>query len=284
MMRSRWRNRQPWPHFWGLGQQIAPPRWTLAGVLMVLLFGGNFGCRDQAVPATTQSDVAPETPSPSPVPDGGIELPPIDELENSPVPSSQTPGGIELPDFEMSSSDPQSGPKETGSASDERPESDSQNLGIPLPQSSIEVQSWYETLAAVQGSGIHVVDLWSLSCPPCMAEFPGLVRLHRKMGDQVHCLAVSVDFDGRKSRPPEYYRERITAFLDSVDSGSLPAVICSTPSDEVLGNVQADSIPTVLVFQDGKLVDQFVDAGRTLGFSYESDVTPLIERLARSSR
>ena len=41
------------------------------------------------------------------------------------------------------------------------------------------------------------------------------------------------------------------------------------------------SIPAVLVYDaEGKVVKVFVDAGETVGFSYEKDVIPLVTRLA----
>lgn len=127
---------------------------------------------------------------------------------------------------------------------------------------------------------LTVIDLWSLSCEPCLKEFPGLVRLHQSHADKVQCIAVNVDFDGRKRRPPEYYQDAVKAFLASVNASGFASYICATPSDDVFEAAGIISIPSVLIYDaDGKLVQKFVDAGETIGFTYEKDIEPLIEKL-----
>ena len=40
------------------------------------------------------------------------------------------------------------------------------------------------------------------------------------------------------------------------------------------------SIPAVLVFDaEGKLVKQFIDAGETIGFTYDKDVIPMVNSI-----
>lgn len=128
---------------------------------------------------------------------------------------------------------------------------------------------------------ITVVDFWSTSCEPCLRELPGLVRLQRNFGDSVRCVAVNVDFDGRARRPPEFYFERTQAFLSSINA-SFDPYICRTPSEDVYAAIGIVSIPAVLIYDEsGKLVKQFVDAGATLGFSYDEDVLPFIETMVK---
>lgn len=124
-----------------------------------------------------------------------------------------------------------------------------------------------------------VVDYWSLACQPCMDEFPGLVRLHKDQGDRVACIAVDVDFDGRKSKPPESYQEAVTAFLTE-QQAPFRSFICTTPSEDVYAGLEIDSIPTVFVFAaDGSVAKKFVDAGDTAGFTYADDVVPFVEQM-----
>lgn len=141
--------------------------------------------------------------------------------------------------------------------------------------------SWAEVKRSVETGGrVTVVDLWSLACPPCLAEFPGLVALHEELGGRVRCVGVDLDFDGRRTRPAESYRPRVTEFLESVDA-TFENYISTTPIDDVLADIDAVSIPTVLVYDaQGTLVRRFVDAGDTAGFSYEDDVTPFVRKLA----
>ena len=147
---------------------------------------------------------------------------------------------------------------------------------------SIELKyaTWNAIHERARSTGkITVVDLWSTMCAPCIKEFPGLVRLDETLRDKVTCIGVDVDFDGRKKHPPESYEQTVQAFLTSVDA-KFENYICQTPSDDVFQEAGLPSIPAVLVFNaDGELVKQFIDAGETLGFTYEKDVIPLVNSI-----
>ena len=148
-------------------------------------------------------------------------------------------------------------------------------------QPAVQYASWEEIRSAASTGGtVTVVDLWSLSCEPCLKEFPGLVRLQQQRGAKVRCISVAVDFDGRKTRPPEYYEPSVVEFLNEVGASAVTNYICRTPSDDVFDVNKLVSIPAVLIFdQNGDVVKVFVDAGSTLGFSYEKDVIPFVEGL-----
>jgi hypothetical protein len=88
-----------------------------------------------------------------------------------------------------------------------------------------------------------------------------------------------VDFDGRKTRPPESYEPKVTEFLSKVEA-DFDNFIVQTPSDEVFEAIGIGSIPAVLVFDaDGKLAKLFSDVGETAGFTYDADIVPLVEKL-----
>ncbi|MGB7327733.1 MAG: TlpA disulfide reductase family protein, partial [Rubripirellula sp.] len=137
------------------------------------------------------------------------------------------------------------------------------------PDGAVQYASWDEIRSQASATGkITVVDLWSLSCEPCLKEFPELVKLSKSSGGSVQCIAVNLDFDGRKSRPPEHYADQVSTFLTSVGADGFPTYICTTPSDDVYAAADIDSIPTVMIFgADGKSVKVFVDAGETIGFT-----------------
>jgi len=185
-------------------------------------------------------------------------------------------GGLELPEGDIPPAD-----------SDENPES---SRGIEMPDEAVSFvnpeilyASWDKIEAVAKTSGkVTVVDLWSLSCEPCLKEFPGLVALHQKSGTTVQCIAVDMDYDGRKSRPPEHYADRVTAFLASVGASGFPTYISNTPSDDVFIGMKIPSLPAVLVYRaDGEIAKIFVDAGDTSGFNYENDIAPLVTELAQ---
>ncbi len=209
-------------------------------------------------PTEKVSTPAETTPTES-EPPGGLELPPGEIPDQSPPENSELKeGGLELPkDADV-------------------PVESSASTG-----SSVQYGTWEEIEQQVKTSGqITVVDLWSLACEPCLKEFPGLVRLHKSLGQSVTCVAVDMDYDGRKSRPPEYYADRVTAFLESVGA-EFTTYISRTPSDDIYSATNLDSIPAVLIYgKDGQLVKVFSDSGDTVGFTYDKDIIPLVTKLA----
>jgi len=100
------------------------------------------------------------------------------------------------------------------------------------------------------------------------------------MPEKVACIGVSVDYDGRKTKPAESYSESVNAFLNAMKA-DFDNFLCQTPSDEVFAEMDLPSIPAVLIFnQKGELVKRFVDAGETIGFTYEKDIIPFVNDLA----
>ncbi|QEF96602.1 thiol-disulfide oxidoreductase [Stieleria maiorica] len=258
----------------------------LSAVLVVGCGGGNSsdaptpepaigGTADSTMTENADEPAAPSassTPSAAPTADavgGGMQLPdqaiPGADSTAPGGPTGPGAGGIEMPDLDALP------PSEDSASSSGENES-----GVQL-----QFASWQEIESHAKSTGkVTVVDLWSTVCEPCVKEFPGLVRLSKSMPRDVSCIGVAVDYDGRKSRPPEYYQEKVTAFLNAMGAG-FDNYLCNTPSDDVFATVDIPSIPAVLIFDaDGKLVKQFVDAGDTVGFSYESDIIPFVEKLA----
>ncbi len=136
-----------------------------------------------------------------------------------------------------------------------------------------------QNLIASKKGKVVVLDCWSTSCPPCVKEFPGLVALHKKHGDQVACISVSFDYNGlgtvdeAKGGVLEFLRKQGATFDN---------VISSTPDEELYKQFGIAAIPVVYVYdQEGKQVKRFdneeAQAVEDL-FSYE-DVSALVEQL-----
>lgn len=217
-------------------------------------------------------------------PGSGVVPPPAPVAsDSSTTPSnSEPPGGIELPEGPIPVPTEQESSSSKGLEMPNSVEAPADANGNTDSQSKIKYGTWEEIQTVAKTSGrITVVDLWSLACEPCLKEFPGLVRLHEMLGPAVQCIAVDLDFDGRQSRPPEYYEQRVADFLDSVGAPDFPTYISRTPSDDVYAATKLASIPAVLIYNaDGEIVKVFVDAGDTVGFSYDKDVIPLVKKLA----
>ncbi|QDV47118.1 thiol-disulfide oxidoreductase [Stieleria neptunia] len=228
-----------------------------------------------ATPAMSATPAVPAGGSGIQLPDQAVEIgdeagaPSGQAQPESGGPTQPGAGGIEMPDLDPA-------PPSDDSSDDSAADAGQSNSGVDL-----QFASWSAIESHAKSTGkITVVDLWSTVCEPCVKEFPGLVRLSKSMSDDVVCIGVAVDYDGRKSRPPEYYSDKVTAFLGAMGA-DFENYLCNTPSDDVFATVGIPSIPAVLIFDaDGKQVKQFVDAGDTVGFSYEADVVPFVEKLA----
>lgn len=148
------------------------------------------------------------------------------------------------------------------------------------PEITVAVTPWESILNAAKGAKrVVVLDVWSLGCEPCMQEFPGLVSLQSEFPETLRCMSANIDFDGRKTHPPENYLTEVTNFLQFAKAKT-ENHICATPSDEVYSALDIDSIPAVLVFDaEGNELKRFVDAGETRGFTYEKDVAPFVRQL-----
>lgn len=152
---------------------------------------------------------------------------------------------------------------------------------------SVQILNWDQTqdLIGKHRGKIVVLDVWSTSCIPCMREFPYLVELQKKHGDDLVAISLNTDYLGIKSKPPEYYRERVLAFLQKQDA-TFQNVLSNVPSDELFALLEINSIPAVFVYDAaGKLVQRFDDSGNygDDGFTYEDHVTPAVEELVSKS-
>lgn len=256
-------------------------------VMAILLTALLAGCGGQQadVPADTTSpgeSVASEAPSPNiQNPDTESSGSTADGAGGVDQQPKSPPGTLELPsDFESSPSATEGDSTGTKSGGIELPPDIDISLDATSP--AVKFATWQEIDQFAKSAGrVTVIDLWSLACEPCLEEFPGLVKLHQSMGDLVQCVAVDVDYDGRKSRPPEYYEKRIVEFLKSVKASGFPTYISTTPSDDVFKTTKLISIPAVMIYDaKGEVVKVFVDTGEENAFTYEKDVLPFVKSLA----
>jgi len=125
---------------------------------------------------------------------------------------------------------------------------------------------------AAQRGKVVVLDCWSTSCPPCVREFPGLVRLAAAHPDSVACMSLSFDYEGIGT--VEDAAARVREFLASVGAGQVENLLGREEADAMCRRLELDSVPAVYVWRpDGTLARRFDDddARRRLGraFTYE---------------
>lgn len=133
---------------------------------------------------------------------------------------------------------------------------------------------------------VVVVDYWSTTCPPCLKEFPGLVRLHKQYPrDQLRCVSVSLDYIGIADQPPESYKDRVLAFLRTFDA-TFDNVIAGDEADVMFEILDLASPPAVYVYrQDGSLAKRFDNVGvssEAEAFTYE-EVEALVKELLNAT-
>ncbi len=118
-----------------------------------------------------------------------------------------------------------------------------------------------------------------------MKEFPNLVKLQKNLPDSVVCVSFSCDYVGIKSKPPEFYEERVLKFLTN-QKATFTNFLSTTEADTVYQEMGINSIPAVFVYgPDGKLSKKFDsesgDGSDEEPFTYK-DVTAQVEKLVIS--
>jgi thiol-disulfide isomerase/thioredoxin len=150
----------------------------------------------------------------------------------------------------------------------------------------LQTMNWEQSRKLIAGhkGKIVVVDAWSTSCVPCMREFPNLVALQKRLGGEVACVSLNLDYSGIATKPAESYRPRVEAFLTK-QQAEFDNILCSDVSDDVYEQLGIASIPAVLVYdRTGKLVKTFDNSNAKddeEGFTYQ-DVNAFVDRLKRA--
>ncbi len=151
----------------------------------------------------------------------------------------------------------------------------------------LDLAATKERIASLGENKIVVVDYWSTSCEPCMAEFPGLVALAEKHPDDVACISVSLDFEGGRNKKPQDVEPKVLKFLSSLQPPPKRVVniLSGTPSDELLSDAELNlggSPPVVVVYRrDGTVAKTFENGSAESEDDYftYADVEKLVAEL-----
>jgi thiol-disulfide isomerase/thioredoxin len=147
--------------------------------------------------------------------------------------------------------------------------------GPPVELQVLDYAGIEDLIASHRGKYV-VLDAWATYCPPCVKEFPNLVKLHERYGpEKVACISVSFDNDGIASL--EEAKEMALGFLQS-QGATFDNVISSEPSDELLKKFGIYAVPAVYVYdRQGELRKRF-DNSTGEEFTY-ADVEALLVRM-----
>lgn len=132
----------------------------------------------------------------------------------------------------------------------------------PLEGDTIELRvldlKGIEMLVESHRGKVVVLDYWSTSCPPCIAEFPNLVALDEKYtDDKLVCISVSLDYFGSKKKGPEDYKPEILLYLEKFQA-KFDNIIAAEDTDTMLEKLKLGSPPAVFVYAaSGELAKRF---------------------------
>ena len=129
---------------------------------------------------------------------------------------------------------------------------------------------------------VVVMDAWSTSCPPCLKEFPKLIKLQNKYGpERLACISLSFDYEGIGK--PEEVVGKVQDFLVQ-QRATFDNVLSSEESDALYRKFKLISVPAVFVYdREGKLVKRFDNEeakSEADAFTYEQ-VGEVVEELLK---
>lgn len=167
---------------------------------------------------------------------------------------------------------------------DPGPTAPAKPAAVTTPAVNLSVATWKETEAMIAGhkGKVVVVDLWSSWCEPCIAEFPGLVKLQEKHGDKVVCISFNLNYSGATGETPEDSRAEVLKFLGE-QKAEFQNILCSEPDTDVYQTLHLAAVPAVLVYdKSGQLRKRFDNENDEYGkegYKYDPHVAGLVETL-----
>ena len=156
---------------------------------------------------------------------------------------------------------------------------------VTLELTPVDHEGLMQEVARRRGK-VVVLDCWSTSCPPCVREFPGLVRLAATHPEGVACLSLALDYEGigafEEAVPP------VRDFLQQVGADRLVNLIATEEADSMYTKLDLAGVPAVFIWRpDGSLAVRYDDdhAATTLGrpFTY-ADVESTVNELLATAR
>lgn len=177
--------------------------------------------------------------------------------------------------------------EEKAEASEEAGSENAAETDAAAKEVTLEVKSWAEVQDWVktQQGKVVVVDVWSTSCPPCIAEFPNFVALQSKYPEDLVCASVSLDYTGSDNDPSEELRERILGALKKLNAGSTVNFLSSDQDEEATKMMEVAAIPVAFVYdKNGELAKKFTnDDGEYPGegYTYNDHIVPLVDKLVK---
>ena len=154
----------------------------------------------------------------------------------------------------------------------------------PIELKPVDHEGLLREVARHRGK-VVVLDCWSTSCPPCVKEFPELVRLAAALPERVVYLSLALDYEGigtfEEAVPP------VREFLEGVGAHRIINMIATEEADSMYKKLDLAGVPAVYVWRpDGSLAVRYDDdhAAQALGRSFTfADVQATVNDLLAPS-
>lgn len=140
----------------------------------------------------------------------------------------------------------------------------------------VSTASWQQVQERVASASepVVLVNIWTTTCPICLAHMPDLMELCRTRQGKVHCIQVNCDYDGVPGKPPEHYRPKVVTALEergALDVVNVDNVMMDISFLDFLDEIELNSTPAILVYdRERKLIKRFDNDDST---SDETDYT-----------
>ena len=121
---------------------------------------------------------------------------------------------------------------------------------------------------------VVVIDIWSTYCAPCMKEFPRLIELQEKYGEEIACASFNINYAGLPDQTPETDIEFIEPFLKR-HGNSVDHIVSTITDEKIYAELDIYAIPAVLIYNaDGKLTNKVLEEN-----AYESTIFPRVAEM-----
>ncbi len=121
---------------------------------------------------------------------------------------------------------------------------------------------------------VVVIDIWSTYCAPCMKEFPQLIELQEKYGEEIACASFNINYAGLPDQTPETDIEFIEPFLKR-HGNSVDHIVSTITDEKIYAELDIYAIPAVLIYDaDGKLTNKVLEEN-----AYESTIFPRVAEM-----
>ncbi len=95
----------------------------------------------------------------------------------------------------------------------------------PVTSSTIDLDA-VKGILKNDSSKLRLVNIWSLTCPPCVAEFPELVEINRMYrGRDFEMVSINLDGLGGRGRAHQFLRDKQASFTNAMYHGDVSALV-----------------------------------------------------------